>query len=136
MMVSEQYIKRAERKAKAYDLLGEVCNECGTTDNLTVDHIKNDRNGGKLPSQFIISSNWNDLVIEFERCQLLCRSCHAYKTHKDRGHDDLPHGTDSMYNNHKCRCEACVEAHREYHKNYRKQLYAKGYKMYNGYIRK
>lgn len=136
-MYSEQTIKNAEKRAKAHDLLGEVCSKCGTTESLTIDHIYNDRSSYITPSHMIKSSKWDELVAELERCQLLCHSCHARKTHKDNGNFEFAqHGTNSMYNNNNCRCEDCKIAHRNHHRNYRKSLYAKGYKRYNGYMKK
>jgi len=98
--------------------LGGKCARCGSVINLEFDHID------PATKLFSISGSWgiaDKAVLEAEigKCQLLCHTCHRYKTDgensarfkKDR---TKCHGTLSQYFRYKCRCQACKDAYREY----------------------
>lgn len=107
----------AERKAKAIDLLGGVCARCGSEERLEFDHVDNDRENYRHTLSNMWDCAWDKIVAELERCQLLCRHCHAVKSQIDRG--GLPssvvvHGTSNAYNNRSCRCGACKKAWADY----------------------
>lgn len=70
-----------ERREIAYEILGDKCWNCGSTEQLEFDHI-----------------NWRDKKIKFQRactlkmdkflefldlCQLLCKTCHLEKSRED-----------------------------------------------------
>jgi hypothetical protein len=126
--MTERQIKIAERKAKAIDLLGEVCAQCGNDgtsglirDRLEFDHINNDREDYKHTLANMWDYNWDKVVAELKKCQLLCRHCHAVKSQVDRG--GLPfsvvvHGTANAYLNRGCRCADCTKANRDKARNY------------------
>lgn len=105
----------------AIDSLGGKCVNCGTSDNLTFDHVIEQRNGDKklLISQLIFS-NKETLLRELQKCQLLCRPCHGLKTALDRGYSIPDHGTCSRYSNYRCRCIGCVAAHTAYQREYQR----------------
>lgn len=118
---------RYMRKAQAIELLGGKCVNCGSTERLEFDHINNDREDHKHMISWMLEGEWEKLVKELEKCQLLCVSCHRSKTSDDiRPIDfdyveDYPvqadgHGTLSMYCNKKCRCEYCRAANAIYHR--------------------
>lgn len=110
--------RRTERKAMAIMLLGGKCVECGSTERLEFDHIKNDRNGlSNLISQ-MFTSKMDRLLKELEKCQLLCKSCHIQKSIVDNGKQVSNHGMLSMYMNKRCRCEDCRAAHAAHHREY------------------
>lgn len=98
-----------KRKQHLIDILGGVCVECGTIENLEFDHID--------PAQksFVITANWTmaleKLLVELAKCQLLCADCHQKKTRTEMG--SAQHGTISMYRHHRCRCEPCRMAYNE-----------------------
>lgn len=116
----------AKRMIKAQEYLGRVCSVCGTTEELEFDHID--------PSTKVISiSNairqecwsWNKLVIELDKCQLLCHTHHIEKSQRNKefkgGHNKIlrpAHGTAKKYGELKCRCHKC----RSWKRLYRKQL--------------
>lgn len=58
---------RKRRNQKIFDRDGNKCLECGSTDNLTIDHIKPKAKGGK---------NTQDNL------QTLCKSCNGKKADK------------------------------------------------------
>lgn len=118
--MTEQTIKYAERRAKAYDLLDEVCAHCGTTEKMSIDHINNDRSDAKhMPNRLLLCS-WDGVVAELKNCQLLCKSCHAKKSMRERGFADVSgHGKESTYS-HGCRCDSCKSGHAMYQFNWRK----------------
>jgi len=140
--MNERTIKIAERKAKAIDLLGEVCAKCGTDgssglirDRLEFDHIKNDRQNYRHTLSNMWDCSWDKIVKELEKCQLLCRHCHAVKSQVDRGglpRDVVIHGTANAYTNRSCRCVDCTKAfahskrnyNRAYMRQYRRKMVA------------
>jgi len=76
--------RRAKKRQKALEYLGNKCINCDQTEpsiKLEFDHID------PLKKQFIISRNltiaWEKLLIELEKCQLLCNECHKNKTYDD-----------------------------------------------------
>lgn len=121
--MNEATIHRAERRAKAIDLLGGECVECGSTDRLEFDHIKNDREDYKhMLGHLLGSCTWKRIVEELKKCQLLCHACHLIKSHVERGHligANVIHGIAKSYYSKKCRCVACKEAWATYNKQYR-----------------
>lgn len=66
------------------------------------------------------------LLMEIEKCQLLCFGCHLKKTRKNKENpggawrklpeESFVHGTARMYNTRRCRCKYCREANRLYKK--------------------
>lgn len=110
---------RAERRALAIDLLGGKCVECGTTERLHFDHVHNDRESLRDMVSALFCCKIERLIAELEKCQLLCASCHAYKTKSDHDKSVVRHGLRGTYMNQRCRCEDCQEAQMAYMRNYR-----------------
>ena len=108
---------RANQIQKAIDYLGGKCSNCGSTENLEFDHIKPTTKLFTIAGNIL--KNWNKLIAELDKCQLLCHNDHQTKTLLERGYKRAKHGTYTMYNNHKCRCSPCQEAHTNYHRQYR-----------------
>lgn len=100
------------------DRLGGCCVQCGSAARLEFDHID------KTAKKFTIARCWSlrleDLLVEVDKCQLLCRPCHEAKS---LAAGDLPpratHGTEAMYRHHSCRCSECRAAHAEKGRRYR-----------------
>src|SRR6185437_9581694 len=94
-------------RRKKYFLTNGPCVKCGSWDNLELDHINPDL---KIDHRIW---NWSEerRSAELAKCQILCHDCHLSKTHDDRRRN-IPHGTDSTYTAHACRCDLCREAHR------------------------
>jgi len=91
------------------------CVDCGSWDDLQVDHID---------PQAKVSHrvwNWADArrLAELAKCAVRCRQCHDEKTNEQgrrkrfckRGHDTWIDGRDSEYRCHQCRVEFDYPAH-------------------------
>jgi len=111
----KEYMNRRYQRRREYalNLLGNKCYNCGSTEDLEIDHIQ-----PELKS-FSISKFWSikeDLFLkELEKCQLLCKSCHINKTNNDRGCNTRDqHGTVVCYDRGKCRCPLCKKAKSAY----------------------
>jgi len=72
---------RQRRRQRAVSYLGRVCVYCGTTSDLQFDHI--DPSTRTCFVNYILSSRWERLVEELDKCQLLCFGCHVQKNRVD-----------------------------------------------------
>lgn len=97
-----------ERRRMAIEFLGGKCAECGSVENLEIDH-KNPKEK-EYEFQQLRSLSIDKFWSEIKKCQLLCRKHHAYKSVTDHGHKHATHGTASMYKNNGCRCQPCRDA--------------------------
>jgi len=70
--------RKKEHKKILIDHLGGKCVGCGTTHNLQFDHI--DRKDKKFGIVDRLSCKLTDLIVEANKCQLLCKDCHKVKT--------------------------------------------------------
>lgn len=98
--------------------LGGECRQCGSTDNLEIDHINPE------DKSFNVGALWAEKDLrrvrqELEKCQLLCSSCHRLKTAKenskrllDKGYS---HGTYYSFQNKKCACDICITFKEQYY---------------------
>jgi len=106
--------------SKALDLLGNVCNNCGSKENLQFDHIKRATKTFDITTK-IMSFAWKKVQAEIEKCQLLCVTCHQEKSCDDLGKTMVKgkdiHGTLSSYRY--CKCSECVKVHTDYCRQYR-----------------
>lgn len=74
--------RHIRRREMALEYLGEVCVSCGATDDLEFDHIDPATKGYSITSN--VTRAWDKLVIELDKCQLLCQPCHVVKGNEDR----------------------------------------------------
>lgn len=67
-----------KKKETLLEHLGGKCVACGETENLQFDHID------RAQKSFTIGKCWGytleKLIEEANKCQLLCKECHQYKT--------------------------------------------------------
>ena len=77
-LVEDQRRIRKERRQYLEEYLGGKCVKCGATERLDFDHI--------IPADksYTIGSNitcfsLEELILEVDKCQLLCRPCHIQK---------------------------------------------------------
>ena len=82
------------------------CKKCGTWDNLEVDHIDPKLKTLRASSLWSRTKEVRDK--ELANCQVLCKSCHLQKTLAER--PPAVHGTVTMYDDYKCRCDDCKAA--------------------------
>lgn len=80
----------------------KCCRKCGSKESLELDHIDTTEKW----SHRIWSYTWTRIMKEAAKCQVLCKSCHAEKTEKDRELWKV-HGTLACYMKSHCRCDEC-----------------------------
>lgn len=95
--------------------LGGRCAKCSTRSDLHFDHI--DPKTKKFDVSKNWSISWDRLVVELNKCQLLCGTHHREKTKKNKEHagghnkwTEIQHGTVWGYSKYKCRCVKCKAA--------------------------
>lgn len=91
------------------DEQGGKCAECGSTDDLEVDHI--DPTTKSMHVGMIWSRRKEVRDLELSKCQVLCEWCHSNKTIMEtyERSGEAQHGTPSKYHRG-CRCRPCTEA--------------------------
>lgn len=75
-----QRIKSKERKLLLIEMSGGGCEICGYNKNYAalVFHHKDPKNKTfTLDSRKLSNTNWESILLEFEKCQCLCSNCHA-----------------------------------------------------------
>lgn len=107
-----------KKRNNIINYLGGKCAVCGSQINLHIDHI--DHNSKKFNLAKIWSYSWEKIVVELDKCHLLCKICHLKKTKTEgsltKSWSTKPriiHGTYWTYYRHKCRCEQCDKARRD-----------------------
>lgn len=100
-----------ERMQMAIRILGGKCVECGTVEQLEIDHI--DRKSKRFNMGQVYCRRESVFLTEIAKCQLLCNEHHVAKTLAERG--QLPaRGTHGTFNSYRyCHCEICRAAVRE-----------------------
>ena len=81
-LVEEQRRIRDERRAILSEHLGGKCVRCGSVENLEFDHIFKENKSFTIGSSLTCFSI-EDLILEADKCQLLCRPCHIEKTREE-----------------------------------------------------
>ena len=105
-----------ERRAESYALLGGKCVECGSTENLEIDHI--DRAKKKIKLSSLWSCSREKYFAELTLCQLLCKEHHKIKSIREIS---VPHGG-GLSGKRNCKCEPCRVKRREYMRNRKRSL--------------
>ena len=116
--------RRAKRRAKVFDLLGNQCSKCDSVDDLEVNHIDRTKKNFGL-SGAGLDKAWAKIEEELKNCELLCRGCHREYTNLQYRSGEIEswnkgiggeyfHGTTRMYEEKACRCDNCKTAKRLY----------------------
>ena len=71
-------VLKDKKKATLLEHLGGKCVGCGATENLQFDHI--DRTKKSFTIGKYMGYTLEKLIEEADKCQLLCKECHQYKT--------------------------------------------------------
>jgi len=85
------------------------CKKCGSSENLEVDHIK--RELKTMHTASIWGRREEARKKELANCQVLCKSCHLEKTLSEMPR--ASHGSVTMYEDYRCRCDDCRAAKRK-----------------------
>lgn len=118
MKMSRQLAQYYRRRQEFIELLGGVCVDCGTKENLEFDH--DDRSSKSFSVSKSYSKNYEALKIEILKCKLRCKLCHTKKTQTIDKIKAL-HGSAGMYRHQKCRCELCKVGNTERHRIWRQK---------------
>lgn len=81
-LVEDQRKIRDERRQYLREYLGGKCVRCGSIENLEFDHIIRETKSFTIGSSLTCFSI-EDLILEVDKCQLLCRPCHIDKTREE-----------------------------------------------------
>jgi hypothetical protein len=85
-----QRARRDKRRDELRQHLGGCCVGCGATEGLQFDHI--DRTKKSFTISKCLDYGWDTLVEEADKCQLLCYTCHEYKSLINHDKDKLAEG--------------------------------------------
>lgn len=96
------------RRQEVFDYLGGKCVECGSTEELQVDHINPELKSFDINSR--LSARQPEVRDELDKCQLLCRTHHQEKTARENS--GFTHGSVYAWMTKKCRCDVCKPAWR------------------------
>lgn len=77
--MQERYWKR---RALAFEILGDHCIQCGSTQDLHVDHIDPSTKSYSFEAMYPLKES--TFRAELEKCQTLCKECHRVKTNAER----------------------------------------------------
>lgn len=97
-----------ERRA-VWILAHGPCAECGSWENLEIDHIDPSTKAIKVGKVWNLGETKR--AAELKKCQALCNKCHIRKTILERDQMPRGHGTTAM-SRHGCKCWECCEASR------------------------
>ena len=81
-LVEEQRRIRDERRTILRNRLGGKCVRCGSIENLEFDHIIKETKSFTIGSS-LTRFSIEELILEADKCQLLCRPCHIEKSHEE-----------------------------------------------------
>lgn len=100
------------------EYLGGKCVECGTTEDLQIDHIDPKTKSFNM-SQYFSKARLSEAYAELDKCQILCHPHHIEKTVSEYKtgiltNKPFTHGTAYGYSIKGCRCEPCIEAYTIY----------------------
>jgi hypothetical protein len=100
-----------KRRREYIDLLGGKGIRCGAVNDLEFDHV--DPHTKRFPIGKLLSVSKDEALLELNKCQLLCHSCHIEKGRENKDQVHIPrnkgirsHGS-TLYK-YGCRCEICV----------------------------
>jgi|SRR5690625_24298 len=111
-----EYQRNWMRKRREAYFNGKRCEQCGSTQDLELDHI----DPSKKLSHKIWSWSAKRRAAELSKCQVLCTDCHWKKTLSER---PQPKHGGGMYK-HGCRCDKCVQWNRDRVNRQRRKLAA------------
>lgn len=109
--------RRKERREKLLDMGGGKCVECGSKNDLHIDH-KDPRTRSFTLSGAGLDKSWDKILDEFKKCQLLCSKCHMKKNVESDWSRVVDHGQ-GLTGKKNCRCKLCAPLKDAYNKKYK-----------------
>jgi hypothetical protein len=83
-----QTIRSLRRKLELIDLFGGSCARCGYSKNISAlhfHHLDANLKEFKLDSRILSNRNWESILAEVSKCELLCSNCHAEEHNPELG---------------------------------------------------
>lgn len=117
--------RRADRRGRLLEMSGGSCARCASTEELEFNHLDRETKLFDLSLKGMDRS-WSFILLEWEKCELLCKSCHLDYTRKQWAEGqivpwnkglrgvELVCGTARCYSEKPCRCGQCRAAKRAY----------------------
>ena len=105
-----------ERRTQAVEILGGVCVDCGTTDNLEFDHVDPSTKEFAIGDMFSKYS-WEKIEQELIKCVLRCKPCHGIKSLSNGDIYSVEHGG-GLSGKKNCKCPPCKAKKAEYMSEY------------------
>jgi hypothetical protein len=116
--------RRASRRSILINMYGASCRDCKSVEQLEFNHIDRSKKSFTLSGRGL-DGNWDIILEELSKCELLCRPCHIVKTKiqyetkqirqwNDKKSEPLVHGTARSYQEQKCKCNDCKLAKKYY----------------------
>lgn len=98
-----EYYKK--RRQAIFDYLGQyACVDCGSEEDLEIDHIDPSTKAFSVNTRMSVKNN----SVELDKCQVLCRKCHQAKTARENS--GFRHGTVyGWMKKKKCMCAECQD---------------------------
>jgi 5-methylcytosine-specific restriction endonuclease McrA len=93
-----------KRKLRAWEYLGGKCVVCGYNDDLEFHHVDPSTKLFNIGSK--LSMAWDKLILELDKCVLLCYDCHKKESIKVLK-KIYPCPDVRNYNNKSCDCQGC-----------------------------
>lgn len=116
-----EYNKERYRRVKAQmlEVIGKTCVECGSGENIEIDHIDSKKKAFDISVAWAYA--WEAVLEELRKCQPLCKACHIIKSINDRGQKVArgTHGTLSA--GRYCKCELCRAAKNKYMREWKRK---------------
>lgn len=106
----------AKRRQDWIDSQGGACRNCGSSDQLEIDHINPEEK--EYSPTALWSRNKSIRDRELAKCQILCHDCHKKKTRTQLFKEG--HGNRARYKNG-CRCVICKAGEAQRMREYRKR---------------
>lgn len=115
------------RRAECIERLGGKCVECGSKDDLEIDHVEPSKKSFNLAAA-LAGWRWERIDAELLKCELLCKRHHLIKSRRDIAamlgkREFWEHGTIAGYRY--CKCEPCKEAKRVENRKYKAAVKAR-----------
>ena len=81
------YLREVLRKKMLEYLDNKCCEECGFNNSIALefDHIETKTKSFSIARALTDCRNWDDILLEIEKCRILCANCHKLRTAEQFG---------------------------------------------------